>query len=94
MGAGGEIKLRVRLPLTAAAARHERVGFRGRRVNMELDEHILRSWETLDPIPGALHSRYSRAKSPRPKAGFAEGSVSRPFAACPDTRSARREYVI
>ena len=48
VGAGGEIKLRgeaaeeQRLRLTM-----EGVKFRGRRVNMDLYEHELRSWETL-----------------------------------------------
>src|SRR5690349_16791162 len=48
VGAGGEIKLRgeaaeeQRLRLTM-----EGVKFRGRRVNMELYEHELRSWESL-----------------------------------------------
>ena len=47
VGAGGEIKLRgeaaaeQRLRLTI-----EGVKFRGKRVNMELYEHTLRSWET------------------------------------------------
>ena len=49
VGAGGEIKLRgeaaseQRLRLTM-----EGVKFRGKRVNMELYEHALRSWETLE----------------------------------------------
>lgn len=49
VGAGGEIKLR-----GAAAAEQrlrltmEGVKFRGKRVNMEIYEHALRSWETLD----------------------------------------------
>jgi methylated-DNA-protein-cysteine methyltransferase related protein len=48
VGAGGEIKLRgegaaeQRLRLTM-----EGVKFRGKRVNMELHEHIFRPWETL-----------------------------------------------
>ena len=48
VGAGGEIKLRgeaaaeQRLRLTM-----EGVRFRGKRVNMEIYEHTLRSWETL-----------------------------------------------
>lgn len=48
VGSGGEIKLRAeaaaeqRLRLTM-----EGVKFRGRRVNMDLYEHELRSWETL-----------------------------------------------
>jgi methylated-DNA-protein-cysteine methyltransferase related protein len=48
VGAGGEIKLRgeagaeQRLRLSI-----EGVKFRGRRVNMEIYEHTLRSWETL-----------------------------------------------
>lgn len=48
VGAGGEIKLRgeagaeQRLRLNV-----EGVNFRGRRVNMELCEHELRSWESL-----------------------------------------------
>jgi len=48
VGAGGEIKLRgeaaaeQRLRLTM-----EGVKFRGKRVNMELYEHTLRSWEML-----------------------------------------------
>jgi methylated-DNA-protein-cysteine methyltransferase-like protein len=49
VGAGGEIKLkgeaaaeqRLRLSI-------EGVKFRGKRVNMDLYEHTLRSWETLD----------------------------------------------
>jgi methylated-DNA-protein-cysteine methyltransferase-like protein len=49
VGAGGEIKLkgeaaaeqRLRLSI-------EGVKFRGRRVNMEIYEHKLRSWDTLD----------------------------------------------
>jgi methylated-DNA-protein-cysteine methyltransferase-like protein len=48
VGAGGEIKLRGE----AAAEQRlrlsmEGVKFRGRRVNMDLYEHELRSWETL-----------------------------------------------
>jgi methylated-DNA-protein-cysteine methyltransferase-like protein len=49
VGAGGEIKLRgeaaaeQRLRLTM-----EGVKFRGKRVNMDIHEHALRSWETLD----------------------------------------------
>ena len=49
VGAGGEIKLRgeaaaeQRLRLTM-----EGVKFRGKRVNMEIYEHPLRSWETFD----------------------------------------------
>jgi methylated-DNA-protein-cysteine methyltransferase related protein len=48
VGAGGEIKLRGE----AAAEQRlrlsiEGVKFRGKRVNMELYEHKLRSWETL-----------------------------------------------
>jgi methylated-DNA-protein-cysteine methyltransferase-like protein len=49
VGAGGEIKLRgeaaaeQRLRLTM-----EGVKFRGKRVNMELYEHALRSWEAID----------------------------------------------
>lgn len=52
VGAGGEIKLRgeaaaeQRLRLTI-----EGVKFRGKRVNMELYEHTLRSWETLSKRP-------------------------------------------
>jgi methylated-DNA-protein-cysteine methyltransferase-like protein len=48
VGVGGEIKLRgeaaaeQRLRLTM-----EGVRFRGKRVNMEIYEHTLRSWETL-----------------------------------------------
>jgi methylated-DNA-protein-cysteine methyltransferase-like protein len=48
VGAGGEIKLRgeaaaeQRLRLTM-----EGVKFRGKRVNMDIYEHTLRSWETL-----------------------------------------------
>jgi len=48
VGAGGEIKLRgegaaeQRLRLSM-----EGVKFRGKRVNMEIYEHTLRSWETL-----------------------------------------------
>jgi methylated-DNA-protein-cysteine methyltransferase-like protein len=49
VGAGGEIKLRGE----AAAEQRLRLGiegvkFRGKRVNMELYEHKLRSWETLE----------------------------------------------
>jgi methylated-DNA-protein-cysteine methyltransferase related protein len=49
VGAGGEIKLRG----DAAAEQRlrlniEGVKFRGKRVNMELYEHTLRSWETFD----------------------------------------------
>jgi methylated-DNA-protein-cysteine methyltransferase-like protein len=48
VGAGGEIKLRGE----AAAEQRFRLGmegvkFRGKRVNMEIYEHTLRSWETL-----------------------------------------------
>jgi methylated-DNA-protein-cysteine methyltransferase related protein len=49
VGAGGEIKLRgegaaeQRLRLSI-----EGVKFRGNRVNMQIYEHTLRSWETLD----------------------------------------------
>jgi methylated-DNA-protein-cysteine methyltransferase related protein len=48
VGAGGEIKLKGE----AAAEQRLRLGmegvkFRGKRVNMEIHEHILRSWETL-----------------------------------------------
>jgi methylated-DNA-protein-cysteine methyltransferase-like protein len=49
VGAGGEIKLRdeaateQRLRLSI-----EGVKFRGKRVNMEIYEHTLRSWETSD----------------------------------------------
>lgn len=48
VGAGGEIKLRGE----AAAEQRLRLGmegvkFRGKRVNMEVYEHTLRSWETL-----------------------------------------------
>src|SRR5260370_7134465 len=48
VGAGGEIKLRGE----AAAEQRlrlsiEGVKFRGKRVNMEVYEHTLRSWETL-----------------------------------------------
>lgn len=48
VGAGGEIKL----PGEAAAEQRlrltmEGVKFRGKRVNMSLYEHTLRSWETL-----------------------------------------------
>ena len=48
VGAGGEIKLRGE----AAAEQRLRLGmegvrFRGRRVNMELEEYALRSWETF-----------------------------------------------
>src|SRR5580692_5992024 len=49
VGAGGEIKLRGE---AAAEQRFrlsiEGVKFRGKRVNMEMYEHALRSWETLD----------------------------------------------
>ena len=49
VGAGGEIKLRGE----AAAEQRlclgiEGVKFRGKRVNMEIHEHFLRSWETLN----------------------------------------------
>jgi methylated-DNA-protein-cysteine methyltransferase related protein len=49
VGAGGEIKLRGE----AAAEQRlrlsiEGVKFRGKRVNMEIYEHELRSWETFD----------------------------------------------
>jgi methylated-DNA-protein-cysteine methyltransferase related protein len=49
VGAGGEIKLRGE----AAAEQRLRLGmegvkFRGKRVNMEIYEHTLPSWETLD----------------------------------------------
>ncbi|MGD0444419.1 MAG: MGMT family protein [Edaphobacter sp.] len=49
VGAGGEIKLRGE----AAAEQRlrlsiEGVKFRGKRVNMQIYEHPLRSWETLD----------------------------------------------
>lgn len=49
VGAGGEIKLRGE----AAAEQRLRLGmegvkFRGKRVNMEIYEHTLRSWETFD----------------------------------------------
>jgi methylated-DNA-protein-cysteine methyltransferase-like protein len=49
VGAGGEIKLRGE----AAAEQRlrlsiEGVKFRGKRVNMEIYEHTLRSWETLE----------------------------------------------
>ncbi len=49
VGAGGEIKLRGE----AAAEQRlrlsmEGVKFRGKRVNMEIYEHTLRSWETFD----------------------------------------------
>src|ERR1700679_3439740 len=52
VGAGGEIKLRGE----AAAEQRLRLGiegvkFRGKRVNMELYEHQLRSWETLNRRP-------------------------------------------
>jgi len=49
VGAGGEIKLKGE---AAAEQRFrlnmEGVKFRGKRVNMEMYEHALRSWETLD----------------------------------------------
>jgi methylated-DNA-protein-cysteine methyltransferase related protein len=50
VGAGGEIKLRGE----AAAEQRlrlsmEGVKFRGKRVNMELNEHTFRPWETLTP---------------------------------------------
>ena len=49
VGAGGEIKLK---GLAAAEQRlrlgMEGVKFRGKRVNMEIYEHTLRSWETFD----------------------------------------------
>jgi len=49
VGAGGEIKLRGE----AAAEQRLRLGiegvkFRGKRVDMQMYEHALRSWETLD----------------------------------------------
>jgi len=49
VGAGGEIKLRGE----AAAEQRlrlsmEGVKFRGKRVNMEIYEHALRSWDTLE----------------------------------------------
>ncbi len=49
VGAGGEIKLRG----DAAVEQHlrltmEGVKFRGKRVNMKIYEHTLRSWETSD----------------------------------------------
>jgi methylated-DNA-protein-cysteine methyltransferase related protein len=49
VGAGGEIKLRGE----AAAEQRLRLGiegvkFRGKRVNMELYEHTLRSWDTFE----------------------------------------------
>ena len=49
VGAGGQIKLRGE----AAAEQRlrlemEGVKFRGKRVNMDLNEHSLRSWEILD----------------------------------------------
>ncbi|WP_353073484.1 MGMT family protein [Tunturiibacter gelidoferens] len=52
VGAGGEIKLkgdaaaeqRLRLSM-------EGVKFRGKRVNMEVYEHTLRSWDTFDESP-------------------------------------------
>ncbi|WP_174240871.1 MGMT family protein [Granulicella sp. S190] len=49
VGAGGEIKLKGE----AAAEQRFRLGmegvkFRGKRVNMEVYEHALRSWETVD----------------------------------------------
>jgi len=49
VGAGGEIKLRG----DAAAEQRlrlsiEGVKFRGKRVNMEIYEHTLRSWDTLE----------------------------------------------
>src|ERR1700729_2817235 len=48
VGAGGEVKLKGE----AAAEQRLRLGiegvkFRGKRVNMEVYEHTLRSWETL-----------------------------------------------
>lgn len=52
VGAGGEIKLRGE----AASEQRLRLGiegvkFRGKRVNMELYEHQLRSWETFNRRP-------------------------------------------
>ena len=49
VGAGGEIKLRG----DAAAEQRlrlsmEGVTFRGKRVNMQIHEHMLRSWETSE----------------------------------------------
>jgi methylated-DNA-protein-cysteine methyltransferase-like protein len=49
VGAGGEIKLRGE----GAAEQRLRLGmegvqFRGKRVNMQIYEHTLRSWETLE----------------------------------------------
>ncbi|MBB5339804.1 MGMT family protein [Tunturiibacter gelidoferens] len=52
VGAGGEIKLKG----DAAAEQRLRLGmegvkFRGKRVNMEVYEHTLRSWDTFDESP-------------------------------------------
>jgi methylated-DNA-protein-cysteine methyltransferase related protein len=62
VGAGGEIKLRGE----AAAEQRlrlsiEGVKFRGKRVNMEIYEHTLRSWETLDSRERPLFSPGYRA---------------------------------
>jgi methylated-DNA-protein-cysteine methyltransferase related protein len=56
IGAGGEIKLKGE----AAAEQRLRLGiegvkFRGKRVNMEVYEHTLRSWETLKKTQPAIY---------------------------------------
>jgi methylated-DNA-protein-cysteine methyltransferase related protein len=71
VGAGGEIKLRGE----AAAEQRLRLGmegvkFRGRRVNMDLDEYILRSWETLDPIPRGPEFKAVPRKKPKTQGRF------------------------
>ena len=63
VGAGGEIKLkgeaaaeqRLRLSI-------EGVKFRGKRVNMNIYEHSLRSWETLDSCSSNLNRTSSLKK--------------------------------
>jgi methylated-DNA-protein-cysteine methyltransferase-like protein len=59
VGAGGEIKLRGE----AAAEQRlrlsiEGVKFRGKRVNMDLYEHTLRSWDTLDKTHTGPGNKY------------------------------------
>lgn len=49
VGAGGEIKLRGDAALEQRLRLNmEGVKFSGKRVNMELYEHVIRSWETVD----------------------------------------------
>lgn len=68
VGANGEIKLRgeaaaeQRLRLTM-----EGVRFRGKRVNMNLYEHQLRSWETLKPNPPKILSSPLKSHPPHSK---------------------------